>query len=56
MINFFLNKNKGTYYLLCDLNYRYFNGNGKNHGYNVTAYAPVAISLSNIISQVDAII
>ena len=46
--------NKGTYYLLCDLNYRYCNKNGKNHGYNVTAYAPVAITLSNITSQVDA--
>jgi hypothetical protein len=46
--------NKGTYYLLCDVNYRYCNKNGKNHGYNVTAYAPVAITLSNITSLVDA--
>ena len=46
--------NKGTYYLLCDVNYRYCNKNGKNHGYNVTAYAPVPITLSNITSQVNA--
>jgi len=45
--------NKGTYYLLCDLNYRYCNKNGKNHGYNVTSYAPIAITLSNITSQVN---
>ena len=45
--------NAGTYYLLCDVNYRYCNENGTNHGYNVTAYAPVAINLSNITSQVD---
>ena len=44
---------KGTYFLLCDVNYRYCNENGKNHGYNVTAYAPVAITLSNITSQVN---
>ena len=45
--------NAGTYYLLCDVNYRYCNENGTNHGYNVTAYAPIAITLSNITSQVD---
>ena len=45
--------NKGTYYLLCDVNYRYCNENQKNHGYNVTAYAPIAITLSNITSQVN---
>ena len=45
--------NKGTYYLLSDLNYRYCNTNGKNHGYNVTSYAQVPITLSNITSQVD---
>ena len=44
---------KGTYFLLCDVNYRYCNENGKNHGYNVTAYAPVAITLSNITPQVN---
>ena len=47
------NLNKGTYYLLCDVNYRYVNEKGKNHGYNVTAYAPVSITLSNITSLVD---
>jgi len=46
--------NAGTYYLLCDINYRYCNENGVNHGYNVTAYASVPITLSNITSQVDA--
>ena len=45
--------NKGTYYLLCDINYRYCNEQGKNHGYNVTAYAPIPITLSNITSQVN---
>ena len=45
--------NKGTYYLLCDVNYRYCNANKKNHGYNVTTYAPIAINLSNITSQVN---
>ena len=45
--------NKGTYYLFCDVNYRYCNKNGKNHGYNVTAYAPVSIKLSNVTSQID---
>ena len=45
--------NSGTYYLLCDVNYRYVNENGQNHGYNVTSYAPVAVNLSNITSQVD---
>ena len=44
---------KGTYYLLCDVNYRYCNENGKNHGYNVTAYAEAPVNLSNITSQVD---
>ena len=43
----------GTYYLLCDVNYRYCNENGRNHGYNVTAYASVPVTLSNITSQVD---
>ena len=46
--------NAGTYYLLTDVNYRYVNENGTNHGYNVTSYAPVAVTLSNITSQVDA--
>ena len=46
--------NAGTYYLLCDVNYRYWNDNGKNHGYNVTSYASVPVTLSNITSQVDA--
>ena len=45
--------NKGTYYLLCDINYRYCNEQGKNHGYNVTTYAPIPIILSNITSQVN---
>ena len=45
--------NKGTYYLLCDINYRYCNEQGKNHGYNVTTYAPIPITLSNITSQVN---
>ena len=45
--------NKGTYYLLTDINYRYCNENGSNHGYNVTSYAPVAVTLSNITNQVN---
>ena len=45
--------NKGTYYLLCDVNYRYCNPKGKNHGYNVTAYAQTAVTLSNISSQIN---
>ena len=45
--------NKGTYYLLCDVNYRYCNQKGKNHGYNVTAYAQTAVTLSNISSQIN---
>ena len=39
--------NAGTYYLLCDVNYRYVNENGKNHGYNVTSYASATVTLSN---------
>ena len=35
--------NKGTYYLLTDINYRYCNEDGSNHGYNVISYAPVAV-------------
>jgi hypothetical protein len=45
--------NKGTYYLLCDVNYRYCNTNGKNHGYNVTSYSSVAVNLSNVTSKVN---
>ena len=45
--------NAGTYYLLCDVNYRYVNENGKNHGYNVTSYASVPVTLSNITAQVN---
>ena len=45
--------NKGTYYLLCDVNYRHCNQKGKNHGYNVTAYAQTAVTLSNISSQIN---
>ena len=45
--------NKGTYYLLCDVNYRYCNPKGKNHGYNVTAYAQNAFTLSNMSSQIN---
>ena len=35
------------------INYRYCNKNGTNHGYNVTAYAPVSVKLSNVTSQID---
>ena len=45
--------NKGTYYLLCDVNYRYCNPKGKNHGYNVTAYAQTAFTLSNMSSLIN---
>ena len=45
--------NKGTYYLLCDVNYRHCNQKGKNHGYNVTVYAQTAVTLSNISSQIN---
>ena len=45
--------NKGTYYLLCDVNYLHCNQKGKNHGYNVTAYAQTAVTLSNISSQIN---
>ena len=45
--------NKGTYYLLCDVNYRYCNQKGKNHRYNVTAYAQTAFTLSNMSSQIN---
>ena len=45
--------NKGIYYLLCDVNYWYCNQKGKNHGYNVTAYAQTAFTLSNMSSQIN---
>ena len=43
--------NKGIYYLI--FYYHYCNQKGKNHGYNVTAYAQTAVTLSNISSQIN---
>ena len=40
--------NSGTYYLFCDVNYRYANENHTNHNYNVTSYAPDDVKLENI--------
>jgi len=44
---------KGTYYLISDINYRYVNINKKVHGYNVTCYAAKEIQLENVTDNVN---
>ena len=44
---------KGTYFVLCDVNYRYVNENGKNHGYNVTCYSKTPILIENVTERID---
>jgi hypothetical protein len=44
---------KGTYYLISDINYRYVNINKKVHGYNVTCYAAKEIQLENVTDKVN---
>jgi hypothetical protein len=43
----------GTYFILCDVNYRYVNSNGKNHGYTVTCYAKNLVELDNVTERID---
>ena len=43
---------KGTYFVLCDVNYRYINPD-KNHGYNVTCYSKNPILIENVTERVD---
>ena len=43
----------GTYFVLCDVNYRYVNENGKNHGFNVTCYSKNPIILDNVTERID---
>ena len=46
--------NKGEYYLICDVNYRYDEINNKNiHGYAVTAYSLNPVILENITESFD---
>jgi len=44
---------KGTYYLFCDVNYRYVNPNQKVHGYNVTSYSTYEIQLQNVTEEMN---
>ena len=44
---------KGTYYLISDINYRYVNINKKVHGYNVTCYSAKEIQLENVTDKVN---
>jgi hypothetical protein len=46
---------KGTYFVLCDVNYRYVNENGKNHGYNITCYSKNPILIENVTENTDGI-
>jgi hypothetical protein len=43
----------GSYFILCDVNYRYVNTNGKNHGYTVTCYSKNLVSLENVTERID---
>ena len=43
----------GIYYVLCDVNYRYVNEEGKNRGYKVTCYAPNPIMIENVTDRID---
>ena len=43
----------GTYFILSDVNYRYVNANGKNHGYTVTCYAKNLVELENVTERID---
>ena len=45
--------NPGVYYVLCDVNYRYVNDEGKNRGYKVTCYAPNPIMIENVTERID---
>ena len=45
---------KGVYYLLCDVNYRYANENGKNHEYNVTCYSQYEVGLNNVTDSIKS--
>ena len=42
----------GTYFVLCDVNYRYINAK-KNHGYNITCYAKNPILIENVTERID---
>jgi len=46
--------NPGIYYLLCDVNYRYVNENGKNRGYKVTCYSKNPILIENVTERIDS--
>jgi len=43
----------GTYFVLCDVNYRYANSNRKNHGYRVTCYSKNPILIENVTERID---
>ena len=45
--------NPGIYYILCDVNYRFVNTNGKNHGYTVTCYSKNPILIENVTERID---
>ena len=45
--------NKGTYYVISDINYRWVNEGNKIHGYNLTCYSAIEIPLENVTNQVD---
>ena len=44
----------GVYYVLCDVNYRYVNENGKNRGYKVTCYSKIPILIENVTERIDS--
>ena len=46
--------NPGVYYVLCDVNYRYVNENGKNRGYKVTCYSKNPILIENVTDRIDS--
>ena len=45
----------GNYFVFCDVNYRYANTNGKNHGYNVTCYSKNQIFIENVTERIDGV-
>jgi hypothetical protein len=46
------NLSPGTYYLLCDVNYRYIDKNN-NHGYTITCYSKNPILIENVTEKMN---
>ena len=45
--------NKGTYYVISDINYRWVNNDSQVRGYNLTCYSAVEIRLEDVTKEVD---